>query len=176
MQHMLVFFCTVSMALSSSSSEDLLSPPGQRSGRPCASVVWDYFLFDPMGGKSVCRVQVGESSEASDSEICGEEFSGKFLMNLKTHLKKNHPRVFQEFLAKEEEKEVARKRAAASTAAVQPTIAETILRSKPYERGSTRNENITHKLAIFIGAGHVANRLVDCEEFQELLAELDPRS
>lgn len=83
--------------------------------------------------------------------------------------------MFQEFLAKEEEKEVARKRAAAATAVVQPTTAETILRNKPYERGSTRNENITHKLTIFIGAGHVANRLIDCEEFQELLAELDPR-
>lgn len=118
---------------------------------------------------------MGESSEVSDSEICGEEFSGKFLTNLKTHLKKNHSRVFREFLAKEEEKEVARKRAATSTAAVELTIAETILRNKPYEQGSTRNENITRKLAIFIGAGHVANHLIDCEEFRELLAELYPR-
>lgn len=77
---------------------------------------------------------MGESSEVSDSEICGTEFSGKFLMNLKVHLKKNHPRVFQEFLAKEREKESARRRPAASIAAVQPTIAETIfLKNKPYE-------------------------------------------
>jgi len=25
-----------------------------------------------------------------------------------------------------------------------------------------------------VGAGHVANRIVECEEFYELLAELDP--
>lgn len=79
-------------------------------------------------------MQMDESSEANNSEICGAEFSGKFPMNLNVHLKKNHPRVFQEFLAKEGEKEGARRRPAASTAAVQPTIAETIfLKNKPYE-------------------------------------------
>ena len=39
---------------------------------------------------------------------------------------------------------------------------------------NTRNENITRKLAIFVGVGHVANCFIDCEEFWELLAELDP--
>jgi len=28
---------------------------------------------------------------------------------------------------------------------------------------------------IFVGAGHVANRIVECEEFRELLLELNPR-
>lgn len=39
---------------------------------------------------------------------------------------------------------------------------------------NTRNDNITRKLAIFVGVGHVANCFIDCEEFWELLAELDP--
>ena len=43
------------------------------------------------------------------------------------------------------------------------------MKSKQYEC------NITRKLAIFVGAGRVANRIVDCDEFQELLAELDAR-
>jgi len=110
-----------------------------------------------------------------DCGNCGTEFSGKFPTNLKAHLKKSHPTVFQELVAKEAEKELAKKRAAAATVTLQPTIAETLSKSKPYERGSTRIIKITRKLAIFVGAGHVANRIVECEEFRELLLELDPR-
>ena len=40
---------------------------------------------------------------------CGTEFSGKFPTILKAHLKKNHPSAFQELLAKEGEKELAKK-------------------------------------------------------------------
>ena len=107
--------------------------------------------------------------------MCGTEFSGKFPTNKKAHLKKNHPSAFQELLAKEGEKELAKKRVAAATAVLQSTIAETFVKSKPYERGSLKNVKITRKLAVFVGAGHVANRIVECEEFRDLLAELDPR-
>ena len=155
----------------SSDESPLLSPPALRSGRPRDSAVWDYFFFDPNrgnSGKSVCQVQVGDVN-------CGMEFSGKFLTNLKAHLKNNHPSAFQELLAEEGEKELAKKRAAAATTVLQPTIAETFVKSKPYERGSLKNVKITRKLAVFVGAGHVANRIVECEEFRDLLAELDPR-
>jgi len=85
-----------------------------------------------------------------DCGNCGTEFSGKFPTNLKAHLKKSHPTVFQELVAKEAEKELAKKRADAATVTLQPTIAKLLNKSKPYEHGSTRIIKITRKLAILL--------------------------
>lgn len=63
----------------------------------------------------------------------------------------------------------------ASHVAGQMTLVGTIQKTKPYEKDSTRHKSITCKLATFVAAGNVANRIVECEEFRDLLSQLDPR-
>lgn len=85
------------------------------------------------------------------------KFAGKFPTNLKAHLKKRHTRVYQELLGKEEKKERVKRQASAARVTAQPTIVETFVRSKLYECTSTKSQNITRKLSIFVSAGNVAN-------------------
>ena len=63
----------------------------------------------------------------------------------------------------------------ASHVAGQMTLVGTIQKTKPYEKDSTRYKSITRKLATFVAAGNVANRIVECEEFRDLLSQLDPQ-
>jgi hypothetical protein len=68
--------------------------------------VWDYFVFDQSTGKSTCQVDVQkETGSDAVEEKCGHSLDGKYPTNLKQHLKKEHPRLYTEFLAKEEERE-----------------------------------------------------------------------
>ena len=117
---------------------------------------------------------IGDPASDSGRRQCGTQFCGKYPTNLKSHLKKCHSTEFQQMT----EKEMTRKEAAASggkTTRGQPTITQSLGMSKPYDRNSPKSLKITRKLAVFVGIGHVANRIVECEEFRELLAELDPR-
>lgn len=47
--------------------------------------------------------------------------------------------------------------------------------TKPYNIQSERYKRVTCSLAIFIAAGNVANTVVECEEFRDLVKELDER-
>ena len=64
---------------------------------------------------------------------------------------------------------------AAGATGQQQTLQDTIRKTKPYNRESEKYKKITQKLAVFIAAGNVANRLIENEEFRELLKELDDR-
>lgn len=85
----------------------LLSTSSARSSsRPKQSPVWDYFVFDQSTGKSTCQVDVKkETGSDAVEEKCAHSLAGKYTTNLKQHLKKEHPRLYTEFLAKEEERE-----------------------------------------------------------------------
>ena len=102
--------------------------------------------------------------------------------NLKAHIKGSHPAVYEQMLKKQAEKQKEREARVrklasppASHVAGQMTLVGTIQKTKPYEKDSTRYKSITRKLATFVAAGNVANRIVECEEFRDLLSQLDPR-
>ena len=69
------------------------SPAGP--GRPNKSPVWDYFMFDQTNGKSICQIIINDVSEATD-ETCGHSVRRKFPTNLKQHLKRVHPKEYDE--------------------------------------------------------------------------------
>ena len=50
-----------------------------------------------------------------------------------------------------------------------------IEKPKPYGKNSPKAKSITRKLATFVAPSNIANRIVECSEFRELLLELDPR-
>ena len=63
--------------------------------------MWNY--FDISTQKSLCQVVIpGESPGSSRTNVCGHAISGKFATSMKSHLKKAHPKVFEEVLLKEE--------------------------------------------------------------------------
>ena len=57
----------------------------------------------------------------------------------------------------------------------QQTLHEAVQKTKPYNQESECYKRITHKLAVFVAAGNVTNRVVEDEQFRALLKELDER-
>ena len=76
--------------------------PSSSLGQPRKSLVWNYFIYDDVSGKSICQVSTGESNEAGSSSsgpnVCGKTCAGKFPFNLKQHLKTCHVACYQELL------------------------------------------------------------------------------
>ncbi len=54
---------------------------GAGIGRPCESPIWAYFIYSEEE-KSICQIPI------SEDKLCGKNFSGKFMSNLKQHLRK----------------------------------------------------------------------------------------
>ena len=74
----------------------------------------------------------------------------------------------QESLKRQEKKsEVA--------ATLQPTLRETLHKAKPYNQQSEQYKSISRKLAVFVAVGNVPNSIVECDEFRDLIKELDER-
>jgi len=123
----------------------------------------------------------GTSSSAESlcsTNRCGHALAGKFATNMKHHLKKAHPVVYEEVTVKEQamvEKKLHSKkpRKSASHYRSQMTIGEAFQRK--YDTKSHRCQFITRKLAIFIGSTSVPNSLVENMEFRSLLEAMDPR-
>jgi len=59
------------------------------SGRKKESTVWDYFTYNALTNKNVCKV-LNDKGDA-----CGCEISGKKTSNLKTHVKSHHAEVYK---------------------------------------------------------------------------------
>ena len=95
--------CEENDSMSESTTPRYLSPspsvtpsPGSVIGRP----VWDYFEYDGTNQKSVCQVMIsGGTSSLAESlcstNRCGHALAGKFATNMKHHLKKAHPIVYE---------------------------------------------------------------------------------
>ena len=79
------------------------SPTATAPGRPKRSPVWDYFTYDSVS--SLCKVDVmaGDREPDLSKKSCDHTVSGKFPTNLKNHLKKHHPTVYENVLRNEEE-------------------------------------------------------------------------
>ncbi len=76
---------------------------------------------------------------------------------------------------KEASQSMAKKRCLASPPSGQLTLQGSIQQVQPYRKDSTRYKAITRKLAEFVATGNVANRVVECQAFCELLLQLDRR-
>ena len=107
--------------------------------------------------------------------------SGKFPTNLKGHLKKHHPREYEEVRQNEEraKKSAKAKAEISATKAFGPqkqlTMSEAFQGKREYDRNSERYKNITKRLAVFVGSSNTPNSIVENVEFQQLIKSLDPR-
>ena len=110
------------MSLPGSVSPSPTPSPGAttRPGRPQKSSVWGYFTYDATEKHSVCLVEVtGMTDEPGPSAVyqaCNHKIPGKFPTNLKTHIKKSHPGVYQVLLEKERANVEAKKEAEVAVA------------------------------------------------------------
>lgn len=101
--------------------------------------------------------------------------AGKFATNLKGHLRKYHPKEYQQVLTKEEtakEKAAVKKHRAPR---IQMTLGEALQSHQKYDTKSQRYQLITRKLAVYVGSTSAPISLVENEEFQSLVGTLDPR-
>ena len=155
-----------------------------KSGRPKESVVWEHFVYDSDENKSVCQVIVSTSADSEVEEKCGVKISGKYPTNLRAHLRKCHPKEYEEVQEKEKvkenEKEKTKKKLQTTAGAgpstqygIQPTLVATLQMKKKYSKESENYRKITRKLAVFIGTSNVANSIVESPEFHEFVSELD---
>jgi len=55
------------------------------------------------------------------------------------------------------------------------TLQGSIEGAKPHTKQSQRNKDITRNLATLVAVGNVAKRIVECEEFQDLISQLDQK-
>ena len=135
------------------------SPCGMaKSGRPRESLVWDYFVYKEEKKKSICLEQ--------EEGPCNLEIAGKYLKNLKAHLRAKHPRELAELASKDAKaKELKRKKSqegsGPSFSVTQLTIVDAVARMKTYTNESEWYKRITKKLATFVTVGNVANRIVE---------------
>ena len=93
----------------------------------------DYFKYHVTLGKTVCRVDV-------NGKHCEATFKGKFITNLKAHLKSKHGQEYEELLQKE--KEITRKNESALANSKklqhnfkgQQTITQVLQKAKKYNK------------------------------------------
>lgn len=177
------------MATGSGSSSLSPSPCPEESvpsGRRKSSPAWEYFVYDSETDKSICQIEVcstggdrAGTSSASDSNVkqCGQTVAGKWPTNLKHHLQKYHPKQYDVVLEKEKELKAqkVKPKVKKPTLSGQLTISQAFEGKPQYTQESDRYNQITKKLAIFIGSTNVAISLVDNAEFRSLLRTLDPR-
>lgn len=138
------------------------------------SHVWENFRFDIDTNKSTCTVK-----KLGEQKICGKLIPGKFPTNLKNHLHSTHPQEFAAILQKEasDKKKKATKESerqqSSLKASHQLTLADSFKLGKHYDKSSSRNLEITRKLAIFVGSSNVCLNIVENLEFRDLLSTLD---
>lgn len=140
------------------------------TGRPKCGF-WKYFNFCQETNKCTCLIDISLEGE---EKLCGKEFKGMYPTNMKKHLKSSHPQHYKVL----ETEEVAKKSNHSATELSQEVLKQSKLldciQSKKYDPESRKQVALTWRLALFVGATNVPLRLVDNEEFRELLTEFDP--
>ena len=151
-------------------------------GRPRKSLVWDYFTYDFSSNKSMCQVSSESHSDAeatSPISVCGHRITGKFTTNLRSHLKKSHTNCYKELVTKEEsaKEEELRGKTKADKGRAGPVKQSTLMEvmQRKYDKTSSRWQDITRKMAMFIATSNVPNAVVENAEFRLLMETLDPR-
>ena len=142
------------------------------AGRPRKSCVWQYFEYNKVTKESTCTVETSESGS-----LCGKKLKGFYPTNPKKHLKQLHPNEYRKFEQNERERmiEDMEKQIGDQSTSVQISLPEVAARQKPYDKDSLRNKSITTKLAVFVGATNIPLSIVECQEFRDLMQEMDKR-
>ena len=91
-------------------------------------------------------------------------------------MSKSHPDQYAQLLEKEEQLKVRKStlKNGQEKKANEPSITS-MLNKSVYTTKSIKYLSIARKLAIFIGCANVSTRLVENQEFRDLIQELDPR-
>ena len=143
------------------------------AGKAKRSNVWNYFKYCEEEDKSICHI-VMQSSNGNDEVTRGKEICGRYATNLKKHLKSYHNDEYQQFERDERNRRVGSStRKGSQDSLVQQTMENSFNRPSYYSKESNRHADITKKLAVFIGSTNAPLSLVDCEEFSDLLSEMD---
>ena len=136
------------------------------TGRPKCGV-WKYFNFCQETNKCTCLIDISLEGEEES-----KEFKGKYLTNMKKHLKSSHPQHYKVL----ETEEVGKKNNHSATESSQTVLKQSKLldciQSKTYDPESRKRVALTRRLALFVGATNVPLRLVDNEEFSCYLQSL----
>ena len=166
------------MASSSASLSPTPSVTGAKRGT-VRSPVWNFFSFNEATGNSACKVLL------TNGDLCAHIIAGKYPTNLKQHLRKSHRNEYSQVLeiessAKKTNEEAKSRKfsishKAEAMAGRQLTLSQSVASGKHYVEGSDRYQQITRKLAIFIGGSNIANSVVESVEFRDLLLTLDSR-
>jgi hypothetical protein len=127
------------------------------------SPIWQYFIYDESCNKSNCMLP-----------DCGKWINGKNPTNLQQHIDNNHKEESKLLSEKLQDWRNTKKKIKDASKCATVKI-DSVFAVKNYSLDSYKQINITKKLAVFIATSTVANRLVENEEFRDLLNELDPR-
>ena len=99
-----------------------------------------------------------------------------FQTNLRKHLEKNHTEAYKAVEKKEEKKRQQHEKTKKAQSPKSPmSIESSLLGARPYDKGTVQYQNISRKLAIFIGTSNVPNSLVSNTEFRDFVEELNPK-
>jgi len=112
-------------------------------------------------------VKSSDFSSFDEAHVCSHALAGKFATNIKNHLKKSHPKEYQQVLRKEEtmaqEKVSKKSKTLPRSQESQVTLGEAFQRK--YDTKSQRCQLITRRLAVFVGSTNIPNCLVENREF-----------
>nr|XP_054600990.1 E3 SUMO-protein ligase ZBED1-like [Nothobranchius furzeri] len=133
-------------------------------GYPSLSIIWNWFGFSPDDKEQrnvICKV-CKESVKASDGNTT----------NLFNHLKRRHPKQYNESqLAAKAKKPAA---AAASASSRQQTLTETLTKLTPYDRDSRRWNSVTDAVTYHLVKDLCPVRTVGVG-FKKMIKTFDPR-
>jgi hypothetical protein len=81
---------------------------GSGGGRKAESAAHNYFDYDPVKDKSICKCEIFDilkkASNDCETKLCGIPITGKNSTNLKSHLESKHKEIFK--LVKEKDKAI----------------------------------------------------------------------
>lgn len=149
------------MAETESGREDLAPK------RNSSSIIWNWFGFkadDKDQRNVICKV-CKESVKASDGNTT----------NLFNHLKRNHPKQYNESQVAKAKKPSASTAAAAGASTKQQTLTESFTKHTPYDRGSKRWNSVTDAVTFHLVKDLCPVRTVEGVGFNKMLKVLDPR-
>ena len=133
------------------------------------SGVWKYFKYDQKNDQSICNIAISKADLVE--KICNKVLKGQYPKNLKKHIQTHHKEDFKVLVADEQNKK--QDSSTRKTNSKQPSIQESFSAAVMYDSDSKRHQDITQKLALFVGTTNMPLSLVDNLEFKELVSELD---
>ncbi|XP_070404472.1 E3 SUMO-protein ligase ZBED1-like [Nothobranchius furzeri] len=132
--------------------------------RNASSIIWNWFGFSPDDKEQrnvICKV-CKESVKASDGNTT----------NLFNHLKRRHPKQYNESQLAAKAKKPAATAAAASASSRQQTLTETLTKLTPYDRDSRRWNSVTDAVTYHLVKDLCPVRTVEGVGFKKMIKTL----